>query len=78
MFNKEQIKVRIGRQYAQYILETNDSIAHTSYKFGVSPSTIRNYINYLKLSSDSDDIDLYNKVKKILKTRKWGKSFIRA
>lgn len=78
MISKEQLKVNIGRQYAQHILKTNDSITHTSYEFGVAPNTIRRYINYLSTSSNKEDVELYNKVKVIINSRKWGKTFVRA
>lgn len=62
----------LSRVYANHILTTHDSQQHTAYTYGVSPTTIRSYINDLKESELEEDKLLYERVKKEINSRKWG------
>lgn len=71
-------KLTIARIYANHIVKTNDAITYTASVFDVSPTTIRKYLSYLQNSSFNDDVELYDKANLIIKSHKWGKTFIRA
>lgn len=71
-------KLTIARVYANHIASTNDAITYTARVFDVSPTTIRKCLSYLQNSPFSDDVKLYDKVNLIIKSHKWGKTFIRA
>lgn len=71
-------KIRIGRAYANHIINTGDSQTHTAYVFCVTQNTVHNYIKYLKDSPNKSDVELYESVSAMCKSRSWGYNFYKA
>lgn len=71
-------KLLIARIYAEHMVKTYDAITYTARIFDVSPTTVRKYISLLKDSPYKDDQELYEEVNKVVKSHKWGKTFVKA
>lgn len=71
-------KLLIARIYAEHMVKTYDAVTYTARIFDVSPTTVRKYILLLKDSPYKDDQELYEEASKVIKSHKWGKTFVRA
>lgn len=75
---QQNSKLLIARIYAEHMVKTYDAITYTARIFDVSPTTVRKYISLLKDSPYTDDQELYEEVNKVVKSHKWGKTFVKA